>query len=91
MTTTTSTSATQTNGAVKRNGALKANGTSNPGLRETTDRSRWRLHNDRGLHIWKYLESDEECEKWPQSYADKWYLGLDTVRNYDGCKYRVLG
>ncbi|KAF1954118.1 lanosterol synthase [Byssothecium circinans] len=45
---------------------------------ERTDYSRWRLEDDRGMHIWKYLESDEECKKWPQSVADKYHLGLET-------------
>jgi lanosterol synthase len=79
MATSTSTSTTQTSGALKRNSAVTANGTRQPCLKETTDRSRWRLHNDRGCHIWHYLESDEECEKWKQTCADKWYLGIDTV------------
>jgi lanosterol synthase len=44
----------------------------------TTDRTRWRLKDDRGCQTWHYLESDEEA--WPQSTADKYFLGLDTVR-----------
>ena len=44
-----------------------------------TDYTRWRMKDDRGTQTWHYLESDEEVEKWPQSTADKWYLGMDTV------------
>jgi lanosterol synthase len=44
-----------------------------------TDYSRWRLLDDRGRQTWHYLESDEENEKWPQSVADKHFLGLPTV------------
>lgn len=69
------------NGSAKMNGANGTlNGASNgTGVaRKSTDRTRWRLHNDRGCHIWRYLE-EEEAKKWPQSTADKWYLGLDTV------------
>lgn len=45
-----------------------------------TDYSRWRMKDDRGTQTWHYLESEEEVEKWPQSVADKWYLGLETAR-----------
>ncbi|KAH8430406.1 terpene cyclase/mutase family protein [Aspergillus melleus] len=41
-----------------------------------TDYSRWRLLDDRGRQTWHYLESDEENEQWPQSIADKYFLGL---------------
>ncbi|KAF7798580.1 hypothetical protein EIP86_009802 [Pleurotus ostreatoroseus] len=42
-----------------------------------TDYSRWRLAvtND-GRHTWHYLKTDEECEKWPQTVLDKYWLGL---------------
>jgi lanosterol synthase len=46
---------------------------------EKTDYSRWRLLDDDGRQTWHYLESDEENEKWPQSFADKYFLGLPTV------------
>lgn len=85
------------NGAAKMNGGngtLKGalNGTSVG--RKCTDRTRWRLHNDRGCHIWRYLDSEEEAKKWPQSTADKWYLGLDTVGRpqellYNGACYVI--
>lgn len=56
-----------------------ANGTGLTGSDEKTDYSRWRLLNDDGRHTWHYLETDEEIEKWPQSIADKYHLGLPTV------------
>jgi lanosterol synthase len=46
---------------------------------QKTDYSRWRLKDDRGVQTWHYLETEEEVKEWPQSTADKWYLGLDTV------------
>lgn len=46
----------------------------------TTDRTRWRLLDERGRQTWHYLRTDDEVEEWPQSTADKWFLGLDTVR-----------
>lgn len=47
-----------------------------------TDFSRWRLLSSRegGRHTWHFLQSDEECEKWPQDACDRYWLGLDTVR-----------
>ncbi|KAI0202488.1 oxidosqualene:lanosterol cyclase [Astrocystis sublimbata] len=45
---------------------------------EKTDYSRWRLFDDQGRQSWRYLESDEEMKKWPQTVYDKHYLGLDT-------------
>ncbi|KAJ4293414.1 Lanosterol synthase erg7A [Kalmusia sp. IMI 367209] len=72
----------QANGKQKRKEAV-ANGAAK-GARSTaafekgTDRSRWRMKDDRGTQTWHYLESDEECKLWPQSTADKWYLGMDT-------------
>lgn len=42
-----------------------------------TDYSRWRLLvNDLGRHTWHYLKSDEECEQWPQTSCDKFWLGM---------------
>lgn len=51
-----------------------------PKLRKTTDRTRWRMRDIGGVHTWQYLEDDEAAKKWPQSIADKWYLGMPTVR-----------
>ena len=45
-----------------------------------TDPRRWRLQNIKGSQTWHYLETDAECQKWPMSAADKYYLGLDGVR-----------
>ena len=47
-----------------------------------TDLLRWRLKSDRGCHTWHYLSSDEEVKEWPISVAERWYLGLDTVREH---------
>ncbi|KAI0997606.1 Lanosterol synthase [Podosphaera aphanis] len=49
-----------------------------PGLPERTDYSRWRLLAEKGRHTWHYLETDAEIQKWPQSFADKYFLGLPT-------------
>jgi lanosterol synthase len=46
---------------------------------EKTDHTRWRLKDDRGCQTWHYLKTDEEIKAWPQSTADKYFLGLDTV------------
>jgi lanosterol synthase len=46
---------------------------------EKTDYTRWRLKDDRGCQTWHYLTSDEEIKAWPQSTADKYFLGLNTV------------
>lgn len=47
---------------------------------QKTDRSRWRLEVGEGnRHVWHYLKSDEDIQKWPQSTADKYFLGLPTV------------
>ena len=46
---------------------------------EKTDYTRWRLKDDRGCQTWHYLGSDEELKAWPQSTADKYFLGLETV------------
>lgn len=47
---------------------------------EKTDYSRWRLRDDRGRQTWHYLKTDEELRAWPQTVADKYFLGLPTVR-----------
>ena len=46
-----------------------------------TDYSRWRMLDEDGRQTWHYLNTDEELEKWPQSLADKYYLGLPLVRH----------
>lgn len=45
---------------------------------EKTNYTRWRLRDERGCQTWHYLDSDEEVKAWPQSTADKYFLGLDT-------------
>ncbi|KAI7848264.1 terpenoid cyclases/protein prenyltransferase alpha-alpha toroid [Circinella umbellata] len=53
----------------------------NLALNETpafTDLSRWRLRVEEGAQTWHYLESDEECRAWPQTFWDKYHLGLPT-------------
>ena len=44
-----------------------------------TDYSRWRLRDERGAQTWHYL-TEEQTSEWPQSTADKYHLGLPTVR-----------
>lgn len=44
-----------------------------------TDYSRWRMLDEDGRHTWHYLDSEEDAKEWPMTYADRWYLGLDTV------------
>ncbi|KAI4289812.1 MAG: hypothetical protein L6R35_000919 [Caloplaca aegaea] len=46
--------------------------------RYRTDPSRWRLRDDRGRQTWHYLQTDDETKSWPQSTADKYFLGLPT-------------
>jgi lanosterol synthase len=45
-----------------------------------TDHSRWRLRDDNGRQTWHYLQTDEDIKQWPLNTADKYHLGLDTVR-----------
>ena len=46
---------------------------------ETTDIQRWRLLDEAGQQTWHYLEADEEVKAWPQSTADRYFLGLPLV------------
>ncbi len=46
---------------------------------QKTDRLRWRLLDESGRHTWHYLKTDEELAAWPQTTADKYYMGLPTV------------
>ncbi|KAJ9088502.1 Lanosterol synthase (Oxidosqualene--lanosterol cyclase) [Entomophthora muscae] len=41
-----------------------------------TDLTRWRLKVDDGRQVWHYLETDSELEAWPQTNADKYFIGL---------------
>ena len=50
------------------------------GREPVTDYSRWRLEVcDDGRHLWRYLQTDEECKAWPQSVLDKYWLGMPVV------------
>ncbi|EJD41513.1 terpene synthase [Auricularia subglabra TFB-10046 SS5] len=43
----------------------------------STDYSRWRLRaDDDGRHTWHYLKTDAELAAWPQTEADRFWLGL---------------
>lgn len=63
---------------------------------EKTDYTRWRLLDEDGRHTWHYLDDDEVARKWPQTLADKYYLGLPLVLptpnyriiRYYGSKYQ---
>lgn len=44
-----------------------------------TDLTRWRLRDVEGVQTWHYLESDKAVKAWPQTIADKYFLGLPTV------------
>jgi lanosterol synthase len=57
-----------------------ANEAKRPRIAETTDRTRWRMRDDESRHTWHYLEDDEAAKDWPQTYADKYYLGLPLVQ-----------
>ena len=50
-------------------------------LASKTDYSRWRLLDEKGRQTWHYLDDDEEAKSWPQTTADKYFLGLPTVRS----------
>ncbi|PKS07236.1 hypothetical protein jhhlp_005838 [Lomentospora prolificans] len=47
-----------------------------PRLEKKTDLTRWRVRDDEGRLTWHYMLDEEAAKQWPQSYADKWYLGL---------------
>lgn len=82
-----------TNGATKRGPTQKTlNGPVGTYKSETgeekTDYTRWRLKNDRGCQTWHYLETDEELKAWPQTAADKHFLGLETVSSHRRCQHQ---
>lgn len=52
-----------------------------PQLSTRTDYTRWRMLDEKGRQTWHYLEDDEDAKEWPQTTADKWYLGLPVVRD----------
>ncbi|WEW56962.1 squalene cyclase [Emydomyces testavorans] len=41
-----------------------------------TDLTRWRLHVDNGRHVWKYVENQRDLNENPQSFLEKYWLGL---------------
>ncbi|PFH51033.1 hypothetical protein AMATHDRAFT_3423 [Amanita thiersii Skay4041] len=50
-----------------------------PPTQPFTDYSKWRLLvNDGGRHTWHYLHTEQHCQNWPQTYLDKFWLGLET-------------
>lgn len=48
-----------------------------------TDPGRWRLDVDGGVHRWRYLDEVASTQRL-QSAAEKYFLGLPTVRNASG-------
>ena len=66
-----------------QNGSIGSNGSTTvvkkPTLSERTDYTRWRLLDERGRQTWHYLEDDEDAKEWPQSTADKYFLGQPLV------------
>jgi hypothetical protein len=46
---------------------------------QATDITRWRLLDECGRQTWHYLTTDEAVQAWPQSIADKHFLGLPLV------------
>lgn len=70
------------NGAA-RSSAVSTNTKSNYHIElldQKTDYSRWRLLDEQGRHTWHYLTTEEQVKAWPQTIADKYHLGLPTVR-----------
>lgn len=55
-------------------------------LEAKTDVTRWRMKDDESRHTWHYL-TEAEAKEWTQSYADKYYLGMDLVREPDFPSY----
>ncbi|KAK0720129.1 terpenoid cyclases/protein prenyltransferase alpha-alpha toroid [Lasiosphaeris hirsuta] len=57
-------------------GAVNGHATKRPRIEDRTDYSRWRMRDDEGRHTWHYIEDDQAAKDWPQTHADKYYLGL---------------
>ena len=51
-----------------------------PKIEAKTDPTRWRMKDDDSRHTWHYLTTKKAAQEWPQSYAEKYYLGLPLVR-----------
>ncbi|KAH8886215.1 terpene synthase [Thozetella sp. PMI_491] len=45
-------------------------------LQEKTDYGRWRLKDDDSRHTWHYLSAEDATKERPQTYAEKYFLGL---------------
>ncbi|KAL8770406.1 MAG: hypothetical protein Q9209_003832 [Squamulea sp. 1 TL-2023] len=60
------------------NGALLSEKCSDLDEQQGTDPKKWRLLDERGRQTWHYLQSDEAVKAWPQSVADRYFLGLST-------------
>jgi lanosterol synthase len=52
-----------------------------PGNRlRSTEPARWRLGtNAEGVHLWHYLSEEAAKSERPQTYAEKYFLGLPRV------------
>jgi lanosterol synthase len=48
-------------------------------LADRTDHTKWRLLDEKGRQTWHYLEDEHDLQEWPQSIADKYFMGLPTV------------
>lgn len=51
---------------------------------EKTDPSRWRLVVNGGRQFWEYVSLNEAAKN-PQSIAEKYFLGLQTVFFFAAC------
>ena len=71
------------NGHVNGDNSIKyTNGSAKPGnANETqeTDLTRWRLLDEDGRQTWHYLETEQDAQRWPQSTATRYHLGLPIV------------
>lgn len=63
------------------NSVSAAQQTKRPKLSERTDHSKWRMLDEKGRQTWHYLEDDDEAKEWPQSKADRYFLGQPLVCN----------
>nr|UPW35109.1 oxidosqualene clavarinone cyclase [Didymella macrostoma] len=54
---------------------------------EKTDYTRWRLKDDRGCQTWHYLQTEEEVKAWPQSAADRYFMGMETSNTPYGTRW----
>lgn len=70
-------------GAKRTSDAAEHDFPKRPRLEKKTDVTRWRCKDDEGRLTWHYLADDKAAKEWPQTYADKYYLGLPLVRFQD--------